>query len=47
MKITSETIGELIGGIAADIGISNITVGYGLAETASWITMTRPEDPSN
>lgn len=31
--------------LVEDIGISDITVGYGLTETASWITMTRPDDP--
>ncbi len=31
--------------LVEEIGISDVTVGYGLTETASWITMTRPEDP--
>ncbi len=28
-----------------DFGIKGILIGYGITETASWITMTRPEDP--
>ena len=31
--------------LVEEIGITDITVGYGLTETASWITMTRPGDP--
>ena len=31
--------------LVEEIGISDITVGYGLTETASWITMTHPDDP--
>ncbi len=31
--------------LVEEIGISDITVGYGLTETASWITMTHPGDP--
>jgi fatty-acyl-CoA synthase len=28
-----------------DIGVSDITVAYGITETSSWITMTHPTDP--
>jgi len=28
-----------------EIGISDITVAYGITEASSWITMTRPDDP--
>ncbi len=35
----------LMSRLVEDIGITDITVGYGLTETASWITMTRPGDP--
>ena len=36
---------ELMRRLAEDIGVSDITVAYGITETSSWITMTRPEDP--
>ncbi len=36
---------ELMRRLVEDIGASRITVGYGITETSSWITMTRPEDP--
>lgn len=36
---------ELMRRIVKDIGVSDITVAWGITETASWITMTRPEDP--
>jgi fatty-acyl-CoA synthase len=36
---------ELMKRLVEDIGISHITVGYGITETCSWVTMTRPEDP--
>lgn len=36
---------ELMRRIVEGIGVSEITVGYGITETCSWITMTRPEDP--
>ena len=36
---------ELMRKLVEDIGISDITVAYGITETSSWITMTRPEDP--
>jgi fatty-acyl-CoA synthase len=35
---------ELMRRFVEDIGVSDITVGYGITETSSWITMTRPED---
>ena len=35
---------ELMRGIVEDIGVSDITVAYGITETASWITMTHPDD---
>jgi len=36
---------ELMRRIVKDIGISDITVAYGITETSSWITMTHPKDP--
>ncbi len=36
---------ELMKRIVNDIGVSDITVAYGITETASWITMTHPDDP--
>jgi fatty-acyl-CoA synthase len=36
---------ELMRRVVEDIGVRDITVGYGITETASWITMTRPQDP--
>jgi len=36
---------ELMRRIVEDIGVSDITVGYGITETSSWITMTNPSDP--
>ena len=36
---------ELMKRIVTDIGVSDITVAWGITETASWITMTRPKDP--
>jgi len=36
---------ELMRRIVEDIGVSDITVAYGITETASWITMTHPTDP--
>jgi len=35
---------ELMRRIVEDIGVSDITVAYGITETASWITMTHPDD---
>jgi len=36
---------ELMKRLVEDIGVTRITVGYGITETSSWITMTHPEDP--
>jgi fatty-acyl-CoA synthase len=36
---------QLMRRLVEDIGVSDITVGYGITETSSWITMTRPNDP--
>jgi len=36
---------DLMRRLVKEIGISNITVGYGITETSSWITMTKPNDP--
>ena len=36
---------ELMRRIVTDIGVSDVTVAWGITETASWITMTRPDDP--
>ena len=35
---------ELMRRIVEDIGVSDITVAYGITETSSWITMTHPDD---
>jgi len=36
---------ELMRRLVEEIGVSHITVAYGITETCSWITMTRPDDP--
>jgi fatty-acyl-CoA synthase len=36
---------ELMRRLVEQIGVSDITVGYGITETSSWITMTHPDDP--
>jgi fatty-acyl-CoA synthase len=36
---------ELMKRLVTDIGVSDITVGYGITETSSWVTMTHPNDP--
>jgi fatty-acyl-CoA synthase len=36
---------ELMQRLVEDVGVSHITVAYGITEASSWITMTRPEDP--
>jgi fatty-acyl-CoA synthase len=36
---------ELMRRIVEDIGVSDITVAYGITETCGWITMTHPADP--
>ncbi|MBW2029079.1 MAG: AMP-binding protein [Deltaproteobacteria bacterium] len=35
---------ELMKRLVRDLGVSDITVGYGITETCSWITMTHPRD---
>jgi len=35
---------ELMKRIVEEVGVSDITVGYGITETSSWLTMTRPND---
>ena len=35
---------ELMRRIVEDVGVSDITVAYGITETSSWITMTHPAD---
>lgn len=35
---------DLMKRLVKDVGVTDITVGYGITETCSWITMTRPED---
>jgi len=36
---------ELMKKIVEEVGVSEITVSYGITETSSWITMTHPGDP--
>jgi len=36
---------ELMRKLVQDLGISDITVAYGITEASSWITMTSPDDP--
>ena len=36
---------ELMKRLVEEVGVSDITVAYGITETASWITMTHPDDP--
>jgi fatty-acyl-CoA synthase len=36
---------ELMRRLVEDIGVSDISVAYGITETSSWITMTHPNDP--
>ena len=36
---------ELMRRIVVDIGVTDITVAYGITEASSWITMTHPKDP--
>jgi fatty-acyl-CoA synthase len=36
---------ELMKRLVQEIGISDITVAYGITEASSWITMTKPDDP--
>ncbi len=36
---------DLMKRLVEDLGIRHLTVGYGITEASSWITMTMPEDP--
>jgi fatty-acyl-CoA synthase len=36
---------ELMKKLVQDVGVSNITVAYGITEASSWIAMTHPKDP--
>jgi fatty-acyl-CoA synthase len=36
---------ELLKRLVQDVGLSAITVAYGITEASSWITMTHPDDP--
>jgi fatty-acyl-CoA synthase len=36
---------ELMKRLVTEVGVSDITVAWGITETASWITMTDPDDP--
>ena len=36
---------ELMKRLVEEVGVSDMTVAYGITETASWITMTHPDDP--
>jgi fatty-acyl-CoA synthase len=36
---------ELMKKLVHDVGVSDITVAYGITEASSWITMTHPKDP--
>jgi fatty-acyl-CoA synthase len=50
-SLTKGTLGgapcpmELMKRLVQDVGVSDITVAYGITEASSWITMTRPDDP--
>lgn len=35
---------ELMKRLVQDIGVSDVTVSYGITEASSWITMTKPDD---
>jgi len=49
--VTKGTLGgapcpmELMKRLVTEVGVSDITVAWGITETASWITMTDPADP--
>jgi len=49
--VTKGTLGgapcpmELMKRLVTEVGVEDITVAYGITETASWITMTHPSDP--
>ncbi len=36
---------ELMKRLVQEVGVTDITVAYGITETSSWITMTHPQDP--
>ncbi len=36
---------KLMRRLVEEVGISGLTVGYGITETSSWVTMTDPDDP--
>ncbi len=36
---------ELMKRLVEEVGVSQLTVAYGITETSSWITMTHPDDP--
>jgi fatty-acyl-CoA synthase len=36
---------ELMKKIVQEVGVSHVTVAYGITEASSWITMTHPDDP--
>jgi fatty-acyl-CoA synthase len=36
---------DLMKRLVEEVGVSDITVSYGITETSSWITMTLPDDP--
>ncbi|MCF8062020.1 MAG: AMP-binding protein [Deltaproteobacteria bacterium] len=50
-NVTKGTLGgapcpmELMKRLVTEVGVSDITVAWGITETASWITMTHPDDP--
>lgn len=50
-SVTKGTLGgapcpvELMKRLHTEVGVSDITIAYGTTETASWITMTHPDDP--
>ena len=51
VTVTKGTLGgspcpmELMKRIVQEVGVSDITVSYGITEASSWITMTHPGDP--
>ena len=50
-SVTKGTVGgapcpiELMRRLVKDIGVTDITVSYGITEASSWLTMTHPKDP--
>jgi len=36
---------ELMKRLVEDLGMAGVTIGYGITEASSWITMTHPDDP--